>query len=96
MEITLSELEEVLDKRFGDFGQVIDKKFVRFGQEMDKKLSHFVTRDELGTILDEKLADVVTEMKTFTEEQVENLALDIQETIAIPLQELKQHHKIAA
>jgi hypothetical protein len=115
MEITLSELEEVLDRRFKasksdfeevlekrfsnnkqEFEQVLDKRFGAFGQEMDRKLSHFVTREEFGSILDEKFADVITEMKAFTEDQIESLALNIQETIAIPLQELKQQQKIAA
>lgn len=74
-----------------DFEQILDKKF-------DEKLAGFATKDDLKafatkTDLDNAIDNAVKEMKAFTEGQVEKLALNIQETIAIPLEELRQLHK---
>ncbi len=97
MEITLTEFEEALDKRFAkvatkedlkDFATKEDLKQFATKEYLDGKLSNFATKTDLE--------NVVKEMKTFTEDQIEKLALNIQQTIALPLEELKKQQKIIA
>ncbi len=106
MEITLTEFEEALDKRFvnvatkddlkgfatkedlGKFATKEDLKQFATKEYLDGKLSNFATKTDLE--------NVVKEMKTFTEDQIEKLALNIQQTIALPLEELKKQQKIIA
>lgn len=76
MGLTKQDLEQVLDKRFNAFEKVVDNKFIAFGQKMDEKL-------------DAKLGAQTKELKAYSDEQTEHLALIIAETVAIPLQELK-------
>ncbi len=77
MELTLSEFEEALDKRFlknnQDFEKVLDKRF-----EQNKK--------EFEQILDTRFEKQTTELKKFTTKQVDHLAEMIAETVSIPLQ----------
>ncbi len=93
MEITLSELEEALDKRFKtnkqELEEVLDKRFDAFGQVIDKKMdARFIAfGQEMDKKLDERFEKQSKDLKQFAVEQTENLAAMIAETVAIPLQQ---------
>jgi len=91
MNITKKEFTEVLNKQSleikkdiknelsgflkkEELNQILDKKF-------DEKLANLVTKDEFKAGLEKQ----TKELKAYADEQTEQLALIIQETIAIPL-----------
>ncbi len=79
MEITLTEFEEALDKRFAKVATKEDLKAALVPYATKDDLKAFATKDDLVSM--EK------SLKEYAEDQTETLAAYIAETIAIPLQE---------
>jgi hypothetical protein len=78
MEITISEFEEVLDRRFK-----ANKK--DFEEILDRRLVNVATKDDLKTL--------EQNLKEYTDEQTDTLGAYIAETIALPLEDLKKDFK---
>lgn len=79
MEITLTEFEDALDKRFSKMASKEDLKAFVTKTDLKEALAPYATKDDLVTL--EK------NLKDYAEDQTETLAAYIAETIAIPLQE---------